>query len=365
MTFFENAKQTQEWQDWQWQLANAVRHPAILGPEFAQLAAAARQRYPMFATPHYLSLAGSADPADPILRQCLPDAAELAGQDGQGGCPDPLAEGKSSPVPHLIHRYADRALLVTTSNCAVRCRHCMRKRLWDQPGFLITPQQAGQALDYVAATPTIRELIISGGDPLLLDDDFLDWLLERAFAIPTLEMVRIGTRVPVALPQRLTPRFCALLGRHGPVWVVTHFNHPQEFSPAADAGILNLLHAGVPVLNQAVLLKGVNDDPEILRQLFTGLLRRRVKPYYLFHGDPVEGTLHFRTGTARGLEILEALRGRVSGLALPHYAIDLPDGGGKIRLAPDCACGRLPDSTTTVYRSWDGREIPYLDGNAV
>ena len=236
----------------------------------------------------------------------------------------------------------------------------MRKRLWDKPGFHITPQQAGQALDYVAATPAIRELIISGGDPLLLDDEFLDWLLERAFAIPTLEMIRIGTRVPVALPQRLTPRFCTMLGRHGPIWVVTHFNHPQEFSPEATAGILNLLRAGIPVLNQAVLLKGINDDPEILRQLFTGLLKRRVKPYYLFHGDPVEGTLHFRTGTERGLNILDSLRGTVSGLALPHYAIDLPGGGGKVRLAPDCACGRLPDGTT-VYRSWDGREIPYLD----
>lgn len=360
MTFFDHEKQTPEWQDWRWQLANAGRHPEILGAEFATLAEAARQRYPMFATPHYLSLARSADPADPILRQCLPDSAELDRPAGQGGDPDPLAEDRSSPVPHLVHRYPDRALLVTTSDCAVRCRHCMRKRLWDQPGFHISPQQAGRALDYVAATPAIRELLISGGDPLLLEDDFLDWLLERAFAIPTLEMIRIGSRVPVALPQRLTPRFCSLLGRHGPVWMVTHFNHPQEFSPAADAGILNLLKAGIPALNQTVLLKGVNDDSETLRQLFTGLLRRRVKPYYLFHGDPVEGTLHFRTGTTCGLKVLDALRGKVSGLALPHYAIDLPGGGGKVRLAPDCACGRLPDGTA-VYRSWDGREIPYRD----
>lgn len=343
-----------EWNDWRWHLSHGeAALAAVLARLGPAVDLAALRRYPPRATPYYLSLARSLRLDDPILRQCLPTPEELA-----GGEPDGLAEGRVSPQPRLVHRYPDRALLVLTSACPLRCRHCMRKRLWQEADSCISEAEVDQALDYFARTPGLREVILSGGDPLVLDEEFLERLLARILAVPNIEMVRIGSRLPVVLPQRLTPEFCRRLGRKPPVWLLTHFNHPWELTDAAAAGIDNLLRAGIPVLNQTVLLKGVNDEAETLRQLFTGLLKIRVKPYYLFHGDPIEGTVHFRTGVDAGLRLLDQLRGRVSGLALPHYAIDLPDAGGKIRLEPDCACGRLPDGTP-AYRSWDGREIPY------
>ncbi len=363
MSLFPSHQQAEpeHWRDWRWQMANAATEVDQLLPwltltakEKAAMAAAAG-RFPMLATPYYLSLAQSSTPRDPILRQCLPSADELG---NDAGVPDPLGEEANSPLPGLVHRYADRALLILTSACATRCRHCLRKRLWDHTGRTLSRQQVKTALNYVAEQKGIREIILSGGDPLLLDEEFLDGLLAAIFQIGHVEIVRIGSRLPVVLPQRLTPEFCATLGRHGPVWLATHFNHPHELTEAAAGACLHMLKAGVPVLNQTVLLKGVNDDAEVIRRLNTGLLRMRVKPYYLFHGDPVAGASHFRTGIAAGLEILDSLRGATSGLAVPTFAIDLPEGGGKVPLTPDYAAGTDPNGHRR-FVSAEGRIVSY------
>jgi lysine 2,3-aminomutase len=354
---------SQVWDNWQWQL----RHALGSGDELARLlglpdawrrdCSEVLRRYPPLATPFYLSLARSASPADPILRQCLPHPDEL--HDSQDARPDPLAEKQSSPVPRLVHRYRDRALFLCCSSCAVRCRHCMRKRHWQDALAPPNAEELAAAVAYLRQHREIREVLLSGGDPLTLGDDSLAAILNAFAAVPQLEVLRIGTRVPVVLPQRITAELCALLAQSPKtIWIATHFNHPWELSQEAAAAAERLLKAGLPLVNQSVLLRGVNDDAETLRQLFTGLLKIRIKPYYLFHGDPVAGTTHFRTGIRKGLEIMDRLRGNCSGLALPAFAIDLPDAGGKVRLEPDCARGHDPHGAP-LFRSYTGREIPY------
>lgn len=350
-------------EDWQAQLRLRTRCATFIsecvGYDISK--SSCGQTYPPLITPYYLSLCKEFNFSDPVFAQCVPHEAEL----NQAGELDPLCENQTSPVNHLVHRYTDRALLITTDQCAVRCRHCMRKRLWAENHFVLNDGDLEKVVDYLRANPQVREVILSGGDPLLLSDEILERILQHIFEVSSVEMVRIGTRVPVVLPQRLTDSLCEILSKYGPVWIATHFNHPNEFSEYGSAQILKLIKHGIPVVNQTVLLKGVNDSAQCLATLFTGLLKRRIKPYYLFHGDPIDGTLHFRTGVEKGLEIMDQLRGRVSGLALPHFAIDLPEGGGKIRLVPDCLVGMLDDETG-VYRSWDGREIAYhVDENSL
>ncbi len=318
---------------------------------------ACEQRYPMFATPYYLGLARSPQLSDPILRQCVPSCEELL--DAETALPDPLGEGAYAHVPRLVHRYPDRALFLCCSACAVRCRHCMRKRHWADALPPPTSTELEEACGYIRHHPQIRELLISGGDPFMLPDDTLLNLLNRFAALPQIEVLRIGSRVPVTLPQRLTPEFCGKLG-HVPctIWLATHFNHPWEVTETAAVGIRNLLREGIPVVNQSVLLKGVNDDADTLRTLFTSLLKIKVKPYYLFHGDPVQGTTHFRTGLKRGLELMDALRCRVSGLALPTFAFDLPEAGGKIRLEPQTVLSQI-DGCPAVFQNFEGKAIAY------
>lgn len=346
-----------EWGDWRWQL----RHS---GEAWGRLSACglggggreeAQRRYPAQCTPYYLSLAASASPDDPVLRQVLPDPAELSG-DGEE---DPFAEEAHCGVPRLVHRYRDRALFLTTGDCAAHCRHCMRKRNWGELPGAPSAEALAAAAGYVRSHPEIREILVSGGDPLTLSDGELERVLSAFAAIPHVETLRVGSRLPAVLPQRLTEGLAAVLGGVGKaVFLACHFNHPRELTEAAAAGVLRLLRAGVPSVCQSVLLRGVNDDPETLRELLTGLLRIRVKPYCLFHGDPIRGTMHFRTGIARGLELMGALRGHVSGLAMPAFAFDLPQGGGKVRLEPGDAPRRAPDGAP-VFRSFEGRDIPY------
>lgn len=326
------------WRQWRWQLAHAVTDPGLLSAWLGLCAKAGHQleqaaaRYPLRVTPHYLSLARSATLADPILRQCVPDRAEL--QDPDSAVPDPLGEERDNPVSGLVHRYRDRALLLVTNRCAVYCRHCMRKRCWTRPDRDLEATQFERARDYIAAHTEIREVILSGGEPLLLAGTRLEEMLATLHALPHVEIVRIGSRLPVVLPQRFSRDFCRRLGRHGPTWLATHFNHPLELNDDARSACANLLQAGIPVVNQTVLLGALNDDPDTLATLWRGLLRLGVKPYYLFHGDPVAGTMHFRTGLARGLQIMAALENRISGLALPVFAYDRTDGSGKVRLQP-------------------------------
>ncbi len=295
--------------------------PAVLDP--------VNRRYPLRITRHYLGLIRQM--GDPIWRQCIPDERELR---DASALPDPLNENGLSPVPGLIHRYPDRVVWLVSNVCAVYCRFCMRKR---QVGCHNDSTEAScfsAVLEYIRETGTIRDVVLSGGDPLLLDDERLSYILSSLRSIPHVDIIRIGTRVPVTLPERITPALCALLQRHHPVYVNTHFNHPWEVTPESSGACAMLADAGIPLGNQTVLLNGVNDDPAVMAELFRALLSIRVKPYYLHQMDLVKGTCHFRTSVEKGLEIMAALRGHVSGMAVPYYVVDLPGGKGKVPLLP-------------------------------
>lgn len=343
-----------EWGDWHWQLRESWKTAGRVMEALGLRAdSEVCRRYPMQATPHYLSLAKTLDVMDPILRQCVATEEEL-----QGGTPDPFGEEAYSPVPRLVHRYPDRALFMTTSRCATHCRHCMRKRNWQCFDGKPTEDVLAAAVDYVAKHREIREILISGGDPLTLGDDDIAHVLTAFATVEHLEMLRVGSRVPVVMPQRMTESLCDILGGCGKtVWLAAHFNHPAELSEESRQAVERLLRHGVPVVNQSVLLKGVNDDAETLRLLFTGLLKMKVKPYYLFHGDPIEGTMHFRTGVERGLELMAVLRNRVSGMAMPAFSFDLPESGGKIRLEPNDKLERVDGGL--AFTSFEGRKIIY------
>ena len=343
-----------EWGDWHWQLRESWKTAGRVMEALGRRAdSEVCRRYPMQATPHYLSLAKTLDVMDPILRQCVATEEEL-----QGGTPDPFGEEAYSPVPRLVHRYPDRALFMTTSRCATHCRHCMRKRNWQCFDGKPTEDVLAAAVDYVAKHREIREILISGGDPLTLGDDDIAHVLTAFATVEHLEMLRVGSRVPVVMPQRMTESLCDILGGCGKtVWLAAHFNHPAELSEESRQAVERLLRHGVPVVNQSVLLKGVNDDAETLRLLFTGLLKMKVKPYYLFHGDPIEGTMHFRTGVERGLELMAALRNRVSGMAMPAFSFDLPESGGKIRLEPNDKLER--EDGGLAFTNFEGRKIIY------
>lgn len=291
--------------------------------------------YPMRINPYYLSLIRRQ--GDPIWLQCVPDPREI--REGHGEV-DPLDDDKFSPLPGLIHKYPDRVVLLVTRRCAVLCRFCNRKA-----GFLKRPlprpaSLVGPWVRYIKANPQVRDVILSGGDPLLLSNSELHGILNAIRSIPSVEIIRIGTRVPCTLPPRVTPQLCRLLSGFHPLYIVTHFNHPWELTAEAQRACNALADAGIPLGCQTVLLKGVNDDPQVLRALFQGLLRLRVRPYYLFHLDSVSGALHFKTRIEDDMEILRSLIGHVSGLGIPHYALDLPAGGGKVFLWPSCIRGR-------------------------
>ncbi len=327
-----------EWNDWKWQFRNRVRSlgqlASVLNRPVASLAPCGLvlRTYPMAITPYYLSLLDPADENDPLRRQCFPDPREL--NFSLGGVEDPLDEERDMPVPGLIHRYPDRCLAIVTGTCAVYCRHCNRKRMWrtEKPGR--TRERLQAMVDYVARTPALREVIVSGGDPLLISERLLDWFLGALRAIPHVEVLRIGSRAPVTLPMRITPELCAMLKRHRPLWFNTQFNHAREITKESARACEMLLEAGIPVGNQSVLLRGVNDDYESMRDLLYGLERISVRPYYLFQCDPVRGTDHFRAEIWTGMEIMERLWRNISGLCLPRYVLDCPGGRGKIPLQP-------------------------------
>jgi lysine 2,3-aminomutase len=312
-------------------------------------------RYHFALTPYYLSLARPDDPGDPILAQSLPAMGELLHP--ELGEEDPLDEADDSPVPGLVHRYPDRALLVVTDICPLLCRHCNRKREWPGGDWVRPPAQLEAAFDYIRRTPALRDIIISGGDPLTLDNGRLEWILGRLRSTPHVEMVRFGTRYPVVLPQRIDQGFCRLCERYGPIWLNTHFNHPNEVTPEAARAVRELLRAGVPVNNQTVLLRGVNDTVETQLKLSHQLLKARVRPYYLFHTDDVRGTEHLRTPVETGIRIIEGMRGHTSGLGVPVFAIDVPGGGGKVPLQPNYVLSWGQDEL--VVRNYEGLVFPY------
>lgn len=340
-----------DWSDWRWQLANRVRDPKALIPtELDECGAhATAHTYPMLVTPYYLSLAKKWRLSDPVFRQIMPSSEELVAttlpEDG-------LGEAGDSPLPGVIHRYPDRVLVLVTGDCAVFCRHCFRKRLWRRGNAYPAPVLA-DVQAYVTARPTVREIILSGGDALLLEEKNLLHWLETLGAMPQITAVRVASRLPVVLPQRLTQPLCDAMATRAPVWLMTQFNHPAELTPEAARACANLVSSGIPVLNQTVLLKGVNDRADVLARLFQGLVAMRVNPHYLFHGDPVAGTEHFRTGMDRGVSMMKELRGKISSLAMPRFAIDLPEGGGKVILTPDHNSG-------ASFETIDGRLVDYF-----
>jgi lysine 2,3-aminomutase len=284
--------------------------------------------------PYYLSLIRY--PGDPIWLQCMPDARELA----DDGLPtDPLEEDSHSPVPSIVHRYPDRVLFLTTSQCSMYCRFCTRKRkVGDSSKINMKYIQDG--IDYIAGRPEVRDVILSGGDPLMLTDFLLERVLKSLREIPHVEIIRLGTKMPCVLPQRITPKLCKMIRKYHPIYVNTHFNHPWECTAEAKRACGMLADAGCPVGNQAVLMKGVNDDADVMLELVRKLLAMRVRPYYLYQADIVKGTDYFRTPVSKGLEIMDKLRGHTSGLAIPNFVIDAPGGGGKIPILPQYVIGR-------------------------
>ena len=288
------------------------------------------KKYPMCINPYFLSLIKKKD--DAIWKQCMPDQKEL---DSNGVClDDPLAEERDSPVPGLTHRYPDRVLLLVCNQCATYCRFCTRKRRVGQPFKRITKEQIMLGIEYIKNHKEVRDVLLSGGDPLLLSDTFLESILRELKKIPHVEIIRIGTRVTSTLPQRITPRLCAMLKKYHPLYINVHFNHPAEITSESTKACEMLADAGIPLGNQSVMLKGINDDPKVMKELVQKLLQIRVKPYYVYQADIVKGTNHFRTKVKKGLEAIKAIRGHTTGMAVPHFIIDAPGGGGKIPLLP-------------------------------
>lgn len=343
---------------WKEQLQGAISDPAtlksFLGMECvrAEDITSVCKTYPMRITPYYASLIESEN--DPIWRQCIPDASELK---DDVGFDDPLHEEVASPVPNLTHRYPDRVLLLVSNQCAMYCRFCTRKRRVGNPFRSITRKQVMDAINYIKAHQEVRDVVLSGGDPLLLSDAKLEFILSRIRAIPHVQVIRIGTRAPCTLPQRITERLCKMIRKYHPVYVNIHFNHPKEITPEATRACGMLSDAGIPLGSQSVLLKGVNDDPGIMRELFHKLLMIRVKPYYLFQADLCKGTDHFRTPVSKGLEIIQSIQGFTSGLAVPHFVIDTPGGGGKVPLLPEYLVEHSKDRV--VVRNYEGRTFEY------
>ena len=321
--------------------------------DFPDCSRSVSDRYPVRVTPYYAGLITRT--GDAVWKQCMPDAREL---EDTLQCPDPLAETSLSPIPGLIHRYPDRVVLLVSNRCAVYCRFCMRKRLVGSGDAPMGKEALQAALEYIAAHPSIHDVILSGGDPLMLDDSSLEYILTALRAIPHVAIIRIGTRVPVTLPARITSDLCALLKRYHPLYINTHFNHPSEITDDSAAACAMLADAGIPLGNQTVLLKDVNDTVETMRSLMTGLLKIRVKPYYLHQMDLVQGTAHFRTSVRIGLEIMRGLRGHLSGLAVPHYLIDLPGGKGKVAVLPDNV---EINGNTLLLRTYTGEYVTYQD----
>jgi lysine 2,3-aminomutase len=353
-----------QWDDWRWQSQNAIRSVRQLRellpftPEELEAIGSLEGQYKLAIPPYYFSLINPDDPDDPIRLQSVASPLERENPSGFE-LEDPLEEDKDAPVPGLTHRYPDRALLVTTHVCTMYCRFCTRKRAtMVRGGWDAISRNDERMIDYVRNHPEIRDVIVSGGDPLTLPTAKLKFFLDNLAAIPHVDVIRIGTRVPVTLPQKLyDPELIGLLARAEKVWIQTHFNHPREITPEAARVCKALLRAGMPVNNHSVLLKGVNDSLETMRELMRALLRIKVRPYYIFHCDPVIGAGHFRTSVWKGLEIMEGLRGHLSGLGIPTYVVDSPHGGGKIPLMPNYLVSASDDAV--VLRNYEGMLVRY------
>ncbi|MEO8223817.1 MAG: KamA family radical SAM protein [Gammaproteobacteria bacterium] len=353
-----------DWNDWRWQNRSRVRTLGDLDRMF-RLTDDERQAIemhngalPVGITPYYASLVDPENPAQGLRRTVIPVLGEYLRSRGEAD--DPLGEDGHSPVRGLVHRYPDRVLLLVTNFCSVYCRYCTRARMVGAVGERsIRKHDLERAIDYIAANPVIRDVLLSGGDPLSLDDERLEWILGRLRAIPHVEFIRIGSKQPVVQPQRVTPALARILKRYHPLWMSLHFTHPDELTPEVAEACARLADAGIPLGSQTVLLKGVNDDVATMKSLVQGLLRIRVRPYYLYQCDPISGSAHFRTPVEKGIEIIRGLRGHTTGYAVPTFVIDAPEGGGKIPVSPDYIVGR--DGDDLLLTNFAGGSYRYPD----
>jgi lysine 2,3-aminomutase len=353
-----------QWNDWHWQLQNRITTQQDIS-RIVTLSSTEKAAFdraggtlPFAVTPYYASLINPDDPDSAIRRTMLPDFREAITSPGEAV--DPLAEDDTSPVPGLVHRYPDRVLFLVTNHCSAYCRYCTRTRIMSNgTQHSASPFNWQAALRYIRTHTEIRDVIISGGDPLTLSDHKLEWLLKALRDIPHVEILRIGTKAPVVLPQRITPNLVRMLEKYHPLYMSIHFTHPDELTPEVQKACSMLTGTGIPLGSQTVLLAGINDDPDVMKRLMLGLLRFRVRPYYLYQCDPIIGSAHFRTSVAAGLQIIRSLRGHTSGYAVPTYVIDAPGGGGKIPLLPEYARGYEGDDL--VLENYAGRTFRYHD----
>jgi lysine 2,3-aminomutase len=351
-----------QWMDWRWQMSHRLNTVAELEKvinltDSERKALTANNLFRVDITPYFASLIDPNDPLCPVRRQVIPTSAEMVPFHSM--MEDSLAEDKHSPVPGLVHRYPDRVLMLITTQCASYCRYCTRSRIVGDPAQTFSRQEFDAQIEYIEKTPQIRDVLLSGGDPMVLAPKLLDMILARLRAIPHVEVIRIGSRVPVFLPMRITPEFCEMVEKYHPFWLNIHVNHPKEVTPELAAAVDRLTRAGVPVGNQSVLLAGVNDSVHIQRKLVHDLVKIRVRPYYLYQCDLVQGSGHFRTSVSTGIEIIEGLRGHTSGYAVPTFVVDAPGGGGKIPVQPNYVLSYGPGKT--VLRNFEGFITTYSE----
>ena len=353
----------EQWNDWKWQVKNRIETYEQLSqyftfePEEAEGIKKALAKFRMAITPYYLSLIDPNDPYDPIRRQAIPQGAEC--NIAPADLNDPLHEDEDSPAPGLTHRYPDRVLFLITDMCSMYCRHCTRRRFAGQKDDESPSERIEKCLAYIEKTPQVRDVLLSGGDALMVSDKKLEYIIQRLRAIPHVEIVRIGSRTPVVCPQRITPELCEMLKKYHPIWLNTHFNHPNEFTPEAEAALARLANAGIPLGNQTVLLRGVNDCVHVMKKLMHELVRNRVRPYYIYQCDLSMGLEHFRTPVSKGIEIIENLRGHTSGYAVPTFVVDAPGGGGKTPVMPTYVISQSPNKV--ILRNFEGAITTYTE----
>jgi len=350
-----------EWEDWKWQFRNRIttieqlEQVIHLSEKEKQNISRCLNNFRMAITPYYASLMDPVDPKCPIRMQAVPTISEL--QVLPYEMADPLDEERESPVKNIVHRYPDRVLFLVTHMCSTYCRHCTRRRTVGEEDFAISEAEIDAAVDYIAGNKAIRDVLISGGDPLTLSDEKLENIIARLRSIDHVEIIRIGTRVPVVMPMRITPKLLAMLRKYHPIWINTHFNHPKEITPASVKACADIVDAGIPLGNQSVLLRGINDNTETMKELLLKLVKMRVRPYYLYQCDLSQGLGHFRTEVEKGIEIIQNLTGNISGYAVPKFVIDSPHGGGKIPINPEYVLST--DDSNIVMRNFAGKIYTY------
>ena len=353
----------EQWNDWKWQVKNRIETYEQLSqyftfaPEEAEGIKKALAKFRKAITPYYLSLIDPNDPYDPIRRQAIPAGEEC--NIAPADLNDPLHEDEDSPAPGLTHRYPDRVLFLITDMCSMYCRHCTRRRFAGQKDDESPSERIEKCLAYIEKTPQVRDVLLSGGDCLMVSDQKLEYIIGRLRKIPHVEIVRLGSRTPVVCPQRITPELCEMLKKYHPIWLNTHFNHPNEFTPEAEQALARLANAGIPLGNQTVLLRGVNDCVHVMKKLMHELVRNRVRPYYIYQCDLSMGLEHFRTPVSKGIEIIENLRGHTSGYAVPTFVVDAPGGGGKTPVMPQYVISQSPDKV--ILRNFEGVITTYTE----